>query len=205
MLFVSGLFYLLVLDGRLGFGDGLLLCGCLAVFLYRCLRSRRRPVPAPTSADAAPSRRGRDLLLVAAGMVGLGIGAELMVRSAVTLARGWGVSELVIGLTVVAVGTSLPELAASLVGAMRGAADISVGNVLGSNIFNIGFVLGICPLLRPVAVAPGLLRLELPAMLLFSALLLPLAARSLRLGRMQGALLLAGYVGFVLLLFLRGS
>jgi cation:H+ antiporter len=145
--------------------------------------------------------RRRDLLLIVGGIIGLGLGAELMVRSAVTIALALGLSELVIGMTIVALGTSLPELAASVMSACKGQMDISVGNVIGSNIFNVLFVLGVCPMVRPLAMDPALLRFELPVMLLFCLALIPLAGRRLRLGRLEGAILLIGYMLFIGILY----
>jgi len=212
MIFSGGVLYLLCFDGQLAGFDGLLLLALLGVFLVYCLRTARK-VPVGGDVENAreafgpivSSRRGRDLVLIGVGIVGLGIGAELMVRSAVTIARFFGISELVIGLTIVALGTSLPELAASVVSAWKGEMDISVGNVIGSNIFNTLFVLGLCPMLRPLAVEASLLRVEMPVMLLFSVALLPLCGRQLGLDRRRGAVLLGGYLVFVLALFARGS
>jgi cation:H+ antiporter len=149
--------------------------------------------------------RGRDVLLILLGLVALVVGAELLVRAAVSLARAAGVSELVIGLTIVSVGTSLPELATSVVAAFRREADIAVGNVVGSNIFNVLAVLGIAPLVNPIAVASSLYDLEMWVMLAFS-LLLPILCRSgLRLARVEGGLLVVGYAIFVSALIVRSG
>ncbi len=206
MIAASVLLYLFCLDGILNFTDGLLLFGLLLVFLGYCLRTAReqgleRPATAEVVAQEKESR-GKDLLLILGGIIGLGTGAELMVRSATTIARTLGLSELVIGLTIVALGTSLPELAASMMSAWKGEMDLSIGNVIGSNIFNILFVLGLCPMIRPLPIDPSVLHFEFPAMLLFSILLVPLVKRGMILGRGKGALLLAGYGGFVLSLYL---
>ncbi|WP_432821039.1 calcium/sodium antiporter [Trichloromonas sp.] len=206
MIAASVLLLLFSLDGRLSFGNGLVLFLLLLAFLVYCLRSARekgleRPAPADLVAKERLSRR-RDLVLILLGIIGLGFGAELMVRSAVTIARALGLSELVIGMTIVALGTSLPELAASVMSACKGEMDISVGNVIGSNIFNVLFVLGICPMVSPLAIDPSVLRFELPLMLLFCLALIPLAGRRLRLGRPEGAILLIGYCLFVGVLYL---
>jgi len=213
MIFSGGVLLLLCLDGRLTWFDGVLLLALLVVFLLYCVRTARSVTlpagsePRLENADeqASPAHRGRDLVLILVGIVGLGVGAELMVRSAVTIARHFGISELVIGLTIVALGTSLPELAASVVSAWKGEMDISVGNVIGSNIFNTLFVLGVCPLLRPLVVEPRLLRIDMPIMLLFSVALLPLCGRQSGLDRRRGILLLGAYLVFLLTLFARGN
>ncbi len=204
MVGASFLLLLLAWDGKLGFIDGALLFVLLLVFLGYCLRTARsRKGDADHgSAMMASCSRPRDTFLVLVGMVGLGIGAEMMVRSAVILARAFGLSELVIGISVVAIGTSLPELAASGLSAWKGHTDLSIGNVLGSNIFNILFVLGVCPMIRPLAVDPSLLRLQMPIMLLFSVGLIPLLGHRYKICRWKGLLLLGGYLAFIGGLFL---
>jgi len=205
MLAASGLLYLLALDGILGFGNGLVLVFLLGVFLFYCLRQARvKDLEKNLSEDVIerekPGRK-KDVALVLVGMVGVGFGAELMVRSAVTIGRGLGVSELVIGVSVVALGTSLPELAASMMSAWKGEMDISIGNVIGSNIFNLLFVLGICPMLHPLTIEPSALKVEFPIMLAFSGGLWLLLFPQRALTRWKGGLLLASYLGFLLFLF----
>ena len=145
---------------------------------------------------------GHALISFVAGLVLLIVGAELLVRGATRLALSIGVSPLVIGLTVVAFGTSAPELAVSVQSGLAGQADIALGNVVGSNIFNVLFILGVSALLTPLAVKQKLVRVEVPLMIGVSALL---GAMSLdeRLGRLDGALLFGGLltytVGSVLL------
>ncbi len=201
--------YLLAMDGEIAFWDGLGLFLCLLVFLVYCLMTARNPsIPDDGEVNKAISDaskgRGRDIFLVVIGMVGLGIGAELMVRGAVMIATLLGVSELIIGLSIVAVGTSLPELAASVMSACKGEMDISVGNVIGSNIFNILFVLGICPMIQSITIEPRVLNLDFPIMLAFCALLvglLTMMSPRLQLDRKRGALLLGAYLLFVVSLF----
>jgi cation:H+ antiporter len=100
-----------------------------------------------------------------AGLLALGVGAELLVRGASGIARRLGVTPLVIGLTVVAFGTSTPELVVSVAAAVQGRASLAIGNVVGSNIFNVLFILGICALLSPLAVATALVRRDVPLMI----------------------------------------
>ena len=202
--------YLMAWDGDLGFVNGLLLFLSLLAFLLYCIKTARRPVGLDATGAIEEvvaeetSHRGRSLILVLLGIVGLGVGAELMVRGAVMIATLLGVSELVIGLTVVALGTSLPELAASMMSASKGQMDMSVGNVIGSNIFNVLFVLGLCPMIRPLQIEPRILRIDFPVMLLFFfflILLLSLAQPRLTLGRWRGLLLLSGYGIFTIAQF----
>ena len=205
MLAVSVLTYLLVLDGLLSFLDGLFLFSLLLVFLGYCLTLARRGYlnsqPDATEVSQEKKRRKSDGVLIVVGIVGLCIGAEMMVRSAVSMAQAMGISELVIAVSVVALGTSLPELAASIVSAWKGAMDLSVGNVIGSNIFNLLFVLGICPMVRPISIDPGLVSIQMPVMLLFSGGLLLMAFRRQRISRRSGIVLLVGYALFVICLF----
>lgn len=205
MLGASLLLYAVVFDGILSYFDGLLLLVALTLFLAYCVYYGRSGGGGEESQNVSEDRRrgrGKDFLYILVGIVGLAFGADLMVRSAVTIARSLGISELVIGLTVVAVGTSLPELAASAVSAVKGEADISVGNVIGSNIFNLLFVLGVCALIHPLAIEPSVLRIQIPVMLFFSFALIPLLGRTLTLGRSKGGILTISYVLFIVFLFL---
>ena len=201
--------YLVALDGEIAFTNGLELFLSLLAFLAYCLITARKPsVPADGEVEKAiveaSTGRGRNIVLVLVGMAGLGFGAELMVRGAVTIATLLGMSELIIGLSIVAIGTSLPELAASVMSAWKGEMDISVGNVIGSNIFNVLFVLGVCPMIQPITIEPRILTLDFPVMLAFFALfigLLTMMPPRLQLDRKRGFLLLGAYLLFVATLF----
>lgn len=199
--------------------DGLLLLLVFTVFLYytanELMRQRRRatlePEPPGGGVPAAPDVEvveietippspglGGNLGLVAAGIVALLVGAQLTVDGAVGLARALGVSEVVIGLTVIAVGTSLPELAASVMAAVRHQADIAVGNVVGSNIFNLLLVGGVCATVRPIPIPEGGLA-DLTVTLGLSLLLWAVAAtRGRQIIRAEGALLLVVYLAYVI-------
>ena len=201
--------YLVALDGELSFVNGLALFLCLLTFLGYCVvTARDLPVPVDgaveRAVDDASLGRGRNVVLVLVGMVGLACGAELMVRGAVMIATLLGVPEVIIGLSVVAVGTSLPELAASIMSACKGEMDISVGNVIGSNIFNVLFVLGVCPMIQLIKIEPRLLTVDFPVMLGFCALLVALLTMMpprLQLDRKRGGILLGAYLVFVVSLF----
>ncbi len=149
------------------------------------------------TAAGSEARPGRDALLVLVGTVTLVVGAQLLVGSATRMAREMGVSEVVIGLTLVAFGTSVPELAASVVASLRGEAQIVLGNIVGSNIFNSSLILGAAAVMRPLPVHPSVVRVEGPLMIVLSLVLVPLARSAARLGRWEGGGLLAAYVGFV--------
>jgi cation:H+ antiporter len=143
----------------------------------------------------------QDLLYVVGGLGFLVGGGQLLVLGAVTIAQQFGVSETVIGLTIVGIGTSLPELATSVLAAARGAGDIAVGNVVGSNLFNILGILGPVAIVRPLSVGT-LGPVDIGAMIGFALLLLPLMRTQHILHRWEGALLLGLYGGYLLYLIL---
>lgn len=185
--------------------DGLLLLLLFGVFLYytvaEVVRMRGKDPLATQMTEAGTPGRGRSILLsallVAGGLAGLIGGARLTVSGAVAIAQALAVPRVVISLTVVAPGTSLPELATSVMAAMRGHADLAVGNVVGSNIFNVLFIMGVTAMIRPVAV-PTMGQVDLLVMTAVSVVFLPLAVTGgRRIVRSEGAFLVVLYVGFV--------
>jgi cation:H+ antiporter len=136
-------------------------------------------------------------LLAVAGIGVLVAGAYLLVDGAIQIARGYGISETIIGLTVVAIGTSLPELATSVVAAMRKEADVAIGNVVGSNIYNILGILGVTALVQPIAMPPEIMAFDIWVMLAAAVLLVVFALSGLRINRWEGGLLLAGYAAYI--------
>jgi cation:H+ antiporter len=149
------------------------------------------------SLPGAQLRPARDIVLTVLGTVALVIGAQLLVTAASSIARTVGISDVVIGMTLVAFGTSVPELAASVVASFRGEAQIVIGNIVGSNIFNTSLILGAAAMVRPLPIEASLLRIEGPLMLALSVLLLPFTLTNLSLNRWEGGVLLAGYGAFV--------
>ncbi|MFA6815324.1 MAG: calcium/sodium antiporter [Lentisphaeria bacterium] len=166
------------------------LTGVIVYTSWSILKSRH--CQEEESAAPPPPRIWFSLLLTAAGLLALIIGARLFTDSAVYFARRSGIPEAVIGLTLIAIGTSLPELATSVVAACKGEKDIAIGNVVGSNIFNILAILGIAPLLRPLS-APGISIIDFACMLFLSILLLPIMLTGRRISRGEGAVLLGSY------------
>ncbi|MDP3936677.1 MAG: sodium:calcium antiporter, partial [Deltaproteobacteria bacterium] len=142
----------------------------------------------------------RDGLCVVAGIAALAGGAPMLVHGAVIIAGLAGISERVIGLTIIAAGTSLPEVATSVVASFRKQNEIALANVIGSNIFNVLGVIGAVAIIRPVPVAPGILSNDMWWMLGFSLLLFPIMYTGLRVARAEGLLLLGGYVLYLWLL-----
>ncbi len=179
-----------------------------AVYLGKQLRDALKeragsasPAVSPCPAGESPAaRRPMPLwgavLLVLVGLAGLVVGAKFFVNGAIVVAKLCHVSDAVIGLTIVAVGTSLPELATSAVAAIRGEDDIAVGNVVGSNIFNILCILGIAPLISPFQAA-GIQSVDLIAMVAFAAALMVMSYTGRSIRRWEGAALLTGYAGYV--------
>ncbi len=201
LLVLSAAVFGVAFSGSIGRGTGAVLLGLAVVYTWFTLTESRRTDPAEVrseleaAAGSPAGSLGLSLGLVAAGLLALVVGARWLVEAAVGLARSMGVSELVIALTIVALGTSLPEVATSFVAAARGQRDIAVGNVVGSNIFNLVVALGGAAALSPsgVAVSPAALRFDLPVMLGVAIVCLPLLASGRRLDRLEGALLLLAY------------
>ncbi|MDD3148515.1 MAG: calcium/sodium antiporter [Candidatus Riflebacteria bacterium] len=154
---------------------------------------------------------GQNIGYVLGGLVGLVVGAEALVRGAVTIAQSMGVSDEVIGLTLIAIGTSLPELATSIVAARKGQSDISLGNVVGSNIFNLLGIIGcaaVMPLVIPGAteanylhVSPNMIGIHIPLMFVVSLGVLPIMRTGMKIVRLEGALLLACYIAYSVMLY----
>ncbi len=199
----AGVLMLLVWNGQLGRGPALLLLALFAVFFVVTLRGTRQGADEPVR-----TRTGRMpalILLTAFGIAVLILGAELLVRGGTVVARAFGVSEAVIGLSLVSFGTSLPELATSVVAAIKRETEISVGNVLGSNMFNLGLVVGTAFLIRPAEVPLFVIRQDIPLLTLATvAVGLLILVRS-RIGRWSGAVMLASVSAYVVFLFIRGG
>lgn len=209
MIAVSFLVYGLSLDGRLSRGDGALLL--LGIVLYVASLVRRAKAAAPaelgmvTDVEVKPAARWWvDAALVGCGLALQVLGARWLVGGAVTIATSLGVSQLVIGLTVVAAGTSLPEVATSVAASMRGQRDIAVGNVVGSNIFNLLLVLGAASVVGPdgLRIPAGALTFDLPVMTAVAVACLPIFANGYSIGRWEGVVFLVYYIAYTIFLVL---
>ncbi len=195
----------LFLDGALNFYDGVILLAGLMLFLYWVSRTGQRlrpddPVMRQAGVELPPQMPGlkaSGILLI--GFITLLAGAELLVSGAESLARTFGVSDLIIGLTVIAVGTSLPELAVSVVSAARGETGLAVGNIIGSNVFNLLAVIGAAGIAGPGPLDASVITLHYPVMLVFTVALLRLTYNpfgSPGIGRTMGLALLAGFLSY---------
>jgi cation:H+ antiporter len=217
MIFVSLLFLGLCYDGRLSRVDGGVLVVVFAGYLYWMVRTAREEPELEEELQEyeqvarVVKRHAASLiqmgLLIVGGLTGLVVGSEWLIRGAVSLARALGVSELVIGLTIVAAGTSLPELATSVIASLRGERDISVGNVVGSNIFNILSVVGISVVVSPkgLDVAPAVLHFDGWVMLAVAVACLPVFFNGFEINRWEGALFVGYYLAYVTYLVLKAT
>jgi cation:H+ antiporter len=218
VMFAASLLCLLVArDGRIDRGEGMLFLVVLVLFIAYVVRLARREVAGDEARqlaehveahdiDAPADRRGGSpplvvtLVVLAAGIAALVVGGRLLVDGAVALARIAGMTERVIGLTIVAGGTGAPELATSLMAAFRKRTDVAIANMIGSNIFNILGILGVTALIIPVPVAPEIVRGDMWWMLGTTLVLLPLMRSGARLSRTEGAVLVGAYVAYLIVL-----
>jgi cation:H+ antiporter len=207
----SLLMLVFALDGEISRLDGIVLVASFLAyvgFIYRQGQQERADIePEITKFEeeaslTKPSNALIEIGRVIVGLAGLVIGARLLVDGAVSIADELGVSDLLIGLTLVAVGTSLPELATSFIAAIRKENDIVVGNIVGSNISNIFFILGVVAIVQPIPVSPNSQSLDLPVMVGFAALLIPLALRGVMKGLIAVGFLVL-YGGYIAFSFLR--
>ena len=197
-------------DGSLSRIDGLILaCLLVAYTAFLIVQSRRQEASADPDAQTIAdqgsgwsSKLPVQIAMIAAGLILLVLGAGWLVQAAVTFAKLLGVSEMVIALTIVAVGTSLPEVATSITAAIRGERDIAVGNVVGSNIFNILGVLGISSVVAPggFSIAPAMTAFDIPVMIAVAIACLPIFFTGNLIARWEGALFLALYAGYTVYL-----
>ncbi len=205
MIGASALLIALGLDGRLGRPDGAVLTAAILLYTAMTIRGARGGDPAPPG-ETSTGGGGRAWLihgaLTVAGVALLVLGSRWLVQGASAVARALSMSELLIGLTIVAAGTSLPEAATSLFAALRGERDIAVGNVVGSNIFNILGILGPAALLAPrgIDVPAPALSLDLPLALAAAVACLPIFFTGGRIARWEGCFFLACYAAYVWLL-----
>jgi cation:H+ antiporter len=208
MIGVSVLSLLLALDGSIGRVDGcVLIAGLIAYTTFQVVQGRRSAAAATAAAAGeatVPGSTSSDLLILLFGFALLVGGSRLFLNGAIEVAQSMGVSDLVIGLTIVAAGTSLPETATSIVAALRGERDIAVGNAVGSNVFNIMGVLGVASVVSPIGigVAPSSIYFDFPVMIAVAFSCLPVFFFNNTIARWQGAVFVTYYVAYVAYLIL---
>jgi cation:H+ antiporter len=194
----SGLFWLICLDGRIGKIDGIVLLSGLAYFLVLGIMTGRKDPD--TEGESLVTERKKVLwflFLILTGMGGLVVGAHLIVKAAIFMAGQLGLSQVFIGLSIVAVGTSLPELATSVAAGARGQHEISIGNVVGSNVFNICMVIGAVGLFSPISVDVGNMEFEFLVMFLLSIILFIFCRAGYVINRLEGLFLMLCFFSFV--------
>ncbi|AOY78691.1 calcium/sodium antiporter [Moorena producens JHB] len=217
MIGISFLLLFMSLDGQLGRVDGsILLAGAIAYTLFTIIQSRKenqeiRDQDTPQT-KYRQSRTSLKKIVTQLGLIvfGLGmlvLGSRWLINGAIALAKMFGWSELIIGLTIIAVGTSLPEIATSIIASIRGERDLAVGNAIGSNIFNILLVLGMCSLIVPdgVQVSTPALNFDIPVMIAVAVACLPIFFTGYQISRWEGFLFLSYYGAYTLYLFLNAT
>jgi len=214
MIATALLFFVIGYDGRLARGDGLILLAILLTYLLWMARTARKDpvIEQELSAVHNGACEGawgypRLAASVIAGLAGLVVGSNWLIEGAIALARMMGVSELLIALTIVAAGTSLPELVTSVIASLRGERDIAVGNVVGSNLFNILAVLGFSTVASPngLEVAPAVVHFDAPVMIAASLACFPIFFNDFQMKRWEGSLFATCYLLYVVYLILRAS
>jgi cation:H+ antiporter len=181
------------IDANINRIEAFFLLGLFVAFVLYCIKNARNIQKDKGFSNKDKISRPSAFALLLSGLIGLLGGAYIVVNSAVVLARYIGVSELVIGLTLVAVGTSLPELFASISAAKQGEGDIAIGNVIGSNIFNILAIGGVVGIISPIALDSSVIHFSFPVLLLFTIILVPIIKTGYTISRKEGIVLLFGY------------
>ena len=201
MLLVALLLWPVLVDKDLLRPEGFVLLAVFAgLILLTIYAARKQPAEQQSEAEGVKRDTKRSVLFIVIGLAGLALGADMVVRGAVSIGEQIGLSEAVIGLTIIAIGTSLPELATCVAAAVRGQHDISIGNLVGSNVFNTLLVVGTAGVIRPFEeIAPRLAAgIDYWIMIVVSVVFAFVAIIGRRIiGRMAGALLLCGYVGYM--------
>jgi len=214
MIAVSFIFTLFCYFGTIDRAAGTMLIALLIVFLAASLRVAQRARRERRDAqiqevvdevEGIPNDLRLALFFLIIGLAALPAGAHLTIDGAVAIARSWHVSETAIALTIVALGTSLPELATTMMSALRGHAGVAVGNIVGSNIFNIVAIIGVTALIAPISVPMEILSFDIWAMLASSVLVLLFAAFSVSIGRPTGLLMTLAYGAYMFMVFRNGA
>jgi len=217
MIALSVLLYLMALDGSISRGDGIILFAGAVTYTVIAIRQSRKATrasrlakagdPAAVQFETTPRQIAGQIGFIVVGLALLVLGARWLVNGAVTIARIFQVDELVIALTIVAVGTSLPEIATSIVAGLRGNRDIAVGNAVGSNIFNILLVLGLCSIVAPggINIPVAAVNFDIPIMITVAVACLPIFFNGYRIARWEGFLFLGYFAAYTLYLYLNAT
>ncbi len=199
LLIITAIFIIFCYDGRLVFYEGTILLTLFVAYMSYIIVNRK--VQEENVVEVKNIEKGHISKNIALSILGLGaliMGGNLTVRGAIGLARAFGISELIIGLTIVALGTSLPELFTSVIAVIKREDEISIGNIIGSNLFNTAFVLGIIPMVYSLKIDKSIIRIENPFMMIITLILLIFLFIGKKLSRIEGVFLLILYALFIL-------
>ncbi len=202
MMLATIVFYLFSINGWVEEWEGVILFLALIVFIFFLIRFSDNKSPKDSEHTLTNNTNQKPIVIILyllLGIFGLYFGAEFLVEGAVSIAHKLGMSEAVIGVTIVALGTSAPELTASIVAAYRKESGISIGNLIGSNIFNIMAVIGITGMVNPVSISSKIMSFDMYWLLGISLMILPLIIIGSRIGRLKGLLLLIIYISYIAL------
>ncbi|SHO64659.1 calcium/sodium antiporter [Algoriphagus zhangzhouensis] len=204
---VSLLFFGLSYNGNIQVWEGLLLFGLFIVFnlyLFKSVKGGVNEDPGHEAEEEIEHVKGygwiASLGLFVGGIVGLYFGSNLLVENAVLISREFGVSERIIGVTIIAIGTSLPELITSIMAALAKETDMALGNILGSNIMNILSIIGLTAIIQPINVSPEFIQSDFIWMIGFTLILFPLMKTKMQISRLEGVILLLGYFAYLFFL-----
>lgn len=196
----------ITIDRHLGRFDGIVFLVLMAAFIGYCIRNAKDETNNTSSDDADILKtKYHDIVFIVFGLLALAYGSEIFVDGATRLALMLGISEFVIGLTIVALGTSLPEVTTLLIATIRGKSGIAIGTIIGSNIFNILLVLGIAGTICPFKITEESYMADITVMLVFAAIIAPLAYFGKRVARWEGILLLSGYIAYIAYIVVRSQ
>jgi len=204
---VSLLFFGLSYNGNIQIWEGLLLFGLFIIFnlyLFKSVKGGVNEEPGHEAEEEIENVKGYGWIaalgLFVGGIVGLYFGSNLLVENAVLISREFGVSERIIGVTIIAIGTSLPELITSIMAALAKETDMALGNILGSNIMNILSIIGLTAIIQPINVSPEFIQSDFIWMIGFTLILFPLMKTKMQISRLEGVILLLGYFAYLFFL-----
>lgn len=183
-------------------GDGMMLLLFFGIFMYYLIEVAITSRETEGAEEIVKVSLGKSIAFTIGGIIGIVIGGDIVVDSASTIALDWGMSQNLVGLTIVAVGTSLPELVTSIVAARKGESDIALGNVIGSNLFNVFFILGVSSLIHPISVNSSTI-VDSLFMLLVTILTYCFAMTKRRINKMEGSVLAVTYIIYMILIIMR--
>lgn len=184
--------------------DGLVFLLFFGIFIYYLFEmARSNSQKPPDSTLEYNNHMGKKIFLSLGGLIGIIVGGQLVVDNSVVIALNWGLSQTVVGLTIVAIGTSLPELVTSVTAALKKENEIAIGNLIGSNIFNILFILGAASLLSPVSVDSSMIFIDTAIMIFYTIVLFVFAMSHYKISRAEGIILIMSYIGYIVYIIIR--